>query len=122
MAFPKNAACVLLSLLFLVAGVLHFARAEAFAAIVPRWLPYPVALVYLSGALEIAGAVGLLLPRWRVAAAWLLVGLLVAVFPANLNMALHRLYFPGLPQNPALLWARLPLQGVLIAWAWWFTR
>ena len=88
----------------------------------PQWLPFPLALVYVSGAVEIAGALGLLIPALRAEAAWLLVALLIAVFPANVNMAVHHIYFPGLPRNPALLWVRLPLQGLLIAWAWWFTH
>ena len=122
MAHLKTAACVLLSLLFLGAGVLHLALPAGFVAIVPRQLPFPLALVYISGVVEIVGGIGLLVPALRVRAAWLLVALLVAVFPANVNMAVNHIYLPGLPHNTALLWARLPLQGVLIAWAWWFTR
>ena len=76
-------------------------------------------LVYVSGFFEILGGIGLLVPATRRWAAWGLVALYVAVFPANVNMAVHRIGFDG----PSwVLWARLPLQAVLIAWAWWFTR
>ena len=61
----------------------------------------------------------MLIPKWRSLAAWGLIALLIAVFPANLHMAMHSDLYPDIPV--ALLWARLPLQGVLIAWAYWFT-
>lgn len=75
-----------------------------------------------SGVAEMLGGLGLILPVTRRAAAWGLIALLVAVFPANLNMAVNHLPL-GTSSVPAwALWARLPLQLVLIAWAWWFTR
>jgi uncharacterized membrane protein len=106
----------LASLGFVTAGVLHFLIPDSYAGIVPDYLPAHRALVFVSGALEIAGGVGLEVPRTRAAAGKGLAALLVLVFPANLDMALHadRHSVP-----PALLWARLPLQGVLI---WWVLR
>jgi uncharacterized membrane protein len=92
----------------------HFARPQFFISIVPTYLPYPATLVAVSGAAEILGAIGLLIPRTRRFSAWGLIALYICVFPANVNMALQ----PG--QYPAvLLWLRLPFQGVLIAWAYW---
>ena len=83
----------------------------------PPYLPYPRTLVYISGICEVAGGGGVLLPppvrRW---AGWGLIALLVAVFPANVHMALHHGSIPGLNVAPLLLWLRLPLQLVLIAW------
>lgn len=108
----------LLSALVIFAGILHFARPEKFVAIVPDWLPAHRALVAVSGFFEILGGVGLLVRRVRKAAAWGLVALFVAVFPANVNMAVNKI----LIENPWILWGRLPFQLVLIAWAWWFTR
>lgn len=106
----------LLSAGFVVAGVMHFVRPESYIGMVPGYLPAPRALVLLSGAAEIAGGLGLAVARVRRAAGWLLVVLLVLVFPANLDMALH----PERHSIPeALLWARLPLQGVII---WWVHR
>jgi uncharacterized membrane protein len=104
-----------LSLLFVTAGVLHFLVPGPFVQIVPPYLPWPVALVYISGAFEILGGCALLTPRLRRAAGWGLIALLVAVFPANLHMALGDVQVQGLEMPPVLLWLRLPLQAVLIA-------
>jgi uncharacterized membrane protein len=76
--------------------------------------------VYLSGFFEIALGTLLLLPRQQRIAAWGLIALLIAVFPANIHMAVHAELYPAI--SPAMLWARLPLQGVLMAWAYWYTR
>lgn len=103
-------------------GILHFVRPAGFVAIVPAALPYPLALVYISGVFEIAGGLGLLLPKTRKAAAWGLVFLYVAVFPANINMAVNEIAVEGQTLPTWALWARLPLQAVFIAWAWWMTR
>lgn len=78
-------------------------------------------LVAISGACEILGGLGLLVPATRRWAAWGLVALFVAVFPANVNMAIHRLPFGKFPVPVWALWARLPLQAVLVAWAWTLT-
>ena len=109
----------LLGLLFAAAGVLHFASPDPYVAIVPPYLPWPLALVYLSGAAEVALGLLLLIPRVQNFAAWGLIALLLAVFPANLHMALNPDSYPTIP--PVALWGRLPLQAVLIAWAYWFT-
>jgi uncharacterized membrane protein len=107
----------LLAILMVVAGFLHFAIPKPFVQIVPRYLPAPLMLVYLSGACEVLGGVGLLVPLTQHYAAWGLIALYVAVFPANVNMALHRIgNIPVWAQ-----WVRLPLQLVLIAWAYWYT-
>ena len=104
------------------AGMAHFRNPEPFSNIVPDWLPAHRGLVYVSGFFEILGGAGLLVPRTRRAAAWGLVALYIAVFPANVNMALHDLPIKGRHFPPLLLWLRLPLQAVLIAWAYWYTR
>jgi uncharacterized membrane protein len=113
---------VLLVVFMVTAGVLHFARPKPFVKIVPSYLPYPLALVYISGFFEILGGAGLLIAPVRQAAAWGLIALLVAVFPANINMAVHQIQLDGIPHSPILYWARLPFQAVLIAWAWWYTK
>jgi uncharacterized membrane protein len=79
-------------------------------------------LVYLSGIAELCGGLGLLHPRTRRAAAWGIILLLVAIFPANVNMAVNGLPLGDQPVAPALLWARLPFQALCIAWAYLFTR
>ncbi|MFT4909100.1 MAG: putative membrane protein [Natronomonas sp.] len=112
--------------LYVVAGVLHFVVPELYVQIVPPILPAPLALVYLSGVAEIAVGVGVLLPRTRQYAAWATVAVLVAIFPANIYMATHGVVVEGMPGggDPSELvrWGRLPLQGVLILWALWYTR
>ncbi len=100
-------------------GLLHFLAPRGFVKMVPKWLPAPGALVAISGAFEVLGGVGLLVPSTRRFAAWGLVALYVAVFPANLNMAVHRIQVTKTPLPVWALWARLPLQAVFIAWAWW---
>jgi len=110
----------LLGLAFVLAGANHFYHPDFYARIMPPYLPWPVGLVYLSGAFEIVLGALVLVPRFTRAAAWGLIALLIAVFPANVHMALHPADFPEF--DPAMLWARLPIQGVLVAWAYWYTR
>ncbi|GAA4501540.1 DoxX family protein [Hymenobacter ginsengisoli] len=104
-----------LALLFVSAGVLHFIRPVVFERIVPPALPAPRLLVLLSGVAEVAGGLGLLLPASRRWAGWGLLALLVAVFPANVYMVglADELHLPAW-----VLWARLPLQPLLM-WAVW---
>ena len=99
----------LLAAAFVGAGVLHLAAPGVYDPAMPPWLPAPRALIAVSGLAEIAGGAGLLVPRTRRAAGWGLVALLVAVYPANVWMALSA-------DGPGwALWGRLPLQGVLVA-------
>ena len=111
---------------YIVAGVLHFVVPELYVQIIPPIFPAPLALVYLSGLAEIAVGIGLLVPRTRRYAAWATVALLVAIFPANVYMATHGVIIAGMPGggDPSELvrWGRLPLQGVLILLALWYTQ
>ena len=119
----KLAALLLLSATMVFVGVLHFARLKPFVRIVPNYLPAPVALVYISGFFEILGGVGLLIPATRVWAAWGLISLYIAVFPANIYMLTNNISLnPKKPIPRWALWARLPFQLVFIAWAYWFTQ
>lgn len=111
-----------LSVAIIIVGITHFIRPDQYARIVPPELPYPVALVYISGVFEILGGIGLLIPQVSVAAAWGLIALFIAVFPANINQAIHSIPIEGIPHHPLLYWVRLPFQAVLISWAWWYTR
>lgn len=106
----------------IVVGITHFIVPEQYARIVPPQLPYPFELVYISGFFEILGGIGLVIPFVSVAAAWGLIALYIAVFPANINMAVNSIPIDGIPHIPLLYWARLPFQAVLIAWAYWYTR
>jgi uncharacterized membrane protein len=102
-----------------LAGVMHFVRPDRYESIVPPYLPWPAALVAISGVCEVALGVLLVVPRTRRFAAWGLVALLVAVFPANVYLYQHQ---ELLPAPPLLHLLRLPLQAVLIWWAYQYTR
>ena len=102
------------------AGVNHFLAQEFYARMMPPYLPWHLFLVYLSGLAEIALGGLLLVPRLKRLAAWGLIALLIAVFPANIHMAIHPDLFPEI--GAAMLWARLPVQALLIAWAYAYTR
>ena len=103
-----------LAALFVGTGTLHFTDPEPFVSIVPEALPAPRALVYASGVAELLGGVGLLHRRTVRPAGWWLIATLLAVFPANIGMALAPDRHPGIPEWA--LWVRLPLQAVLIGW------
>jgi uncharacterized membrane protein len=106
----------LLGATFLATGLLHFLRPRMYEAIMPRYLPAHRELVYASGVAEIAGGAGVLHSRTKRTAGWWLIATLVAIFPANVEMAVHAERFRKIPRP--LLWARLPVQGLLIAWVW----
>jgi uncharacterized membrane protein len=108
--------------LFVAAGSLHFVLPGAYLKIMPPYVPWPRHMVYLSGAAEIAGGLALLIPRLRRAAAWGLVVLLVAVFPANVYMAEYNVQVAAHRIPQLWLWARLPLQLLLIWWVLWCTH
>jgi len=117
----------LMGLLYIGAGVTHFRAPKVYARIVPPQFPRPVALVYLSGIAETGLGAGVLFRRTRRRSAWGLVALLVAVFPANVHMATSGMaaeMVPSWARNLAQLaaWVRLPLQALLIRWAWWYTQ
>jgi uncharacterized membrane protein len=119
-SWPKRIALLLLAAAFTYAGITHFTGPEFFVAIVPPYLPEPLLLVYVSGVAEIAGGLGVLVPRLRRLAGYGLLALLVAVFPANIHMALNPELFPQM--SPTALIVRLPIQFVLAAWVWWATK
>ena len=104
----------LLGVTFLVAGALHFLRPRMYEAIMPRYLPAHRELVYASGIAEMAGGAGILAGKRP--AGWWLIATLIAIFPANLEMAVHAERFRRIPTP--LLWARLPVQGLLIRWVY----
>jgi uncharacterized membrane protein len=109
-----------LAIFFVVAGANQFRAPEMYRGMMPPWLPWPEAMNAISGAAEILGGVGLIAPwawarRW---AGWGLLALLVAVFPANVHVALQG-KMPGTDFSAAVLWWRLPFQAVFAAWVWW---
>lgn len=113
---------MLAAIFYVVAGTLHFIKTDAYLRIMPPYIPWHLAMVRISGVLEILGGLGLLLSRTRRAAAWGLVALLIAVFPANIYMATNPVDAGAESVAPVLRWARLPLQLVFIWWLLWCTR
>jgi uncharacterized membrane protein len=110
----------LIGLFYMAAGLNHFWHTAFYVAMVPPYLPYPLALVHLSGVAELVLGAAVLVRRWQAGAAWGLIALSVAVVPANVHMAMHPELFTQFPA--AGLWLRLPLQAVVVAWAYWHTR
>jgi uncharacterized membrane protein len=104
---------------FIVAGVLHFVRPEWYMKIMPPYLPWRRPLVLISGVAEVGLGALLLVPRFSAIAAWGLIALLIAIFPANIYVYQHQ---EILPASPLFHLLRLPLQGLLILWAWVYTR
>ncbi len=121
-SWPKRIFLLLAAVLFVSAGILHFTRSEFFVKIVPRYIPEPLAMVYLSGVCEVLGGIGLLVPMTRRLAGWGLVALLIAVFPANLYMATNPVEAGAAGVSAAIRWGRLPLQPLLIAWVLWVSK
>ncbi|MBX7192115.1 MAG: DoxX family protein [Sandaracinaceae bacterium] len=109
----------LLTVAMVAVGIAHFANPAPFVAIMPPFIPFHLAMVYLSGVFEIALGLALIPKQTRVLAGYGLVALYVAVFPANLYMAVAGISPTGEPIAPWIAWARLPLQPLLMLLAWW---
>ena len=108
---------IILAIFFCSAGILHFAIAPTYVKIMPPYLPAPLELVYISGVFEILGGIGILIPFLQIPAGYGLVALMMAVFPANINMVVNYDQI-GWDFPLVLLWIRLPMQGLLIWWIW----
>jgi uncharacterized membrane protein len=116
MRTPRNV--FLLSIVFIFAGAMHFVIPGRYAGIMPPWIPWQLELVYVSGVAEMAGAVGLLVPGLRRASGIGLILLLIAVFPANVQMLANAVHNGSSALYIALLVLRLPLQPLLIVWVY----
>src|ERR1700683_2952483 len=115
-------AVVVSAVFYIAAGSLHFVKPAPYLRIMPPYIPWHAAMVRISGAFELLGGLGLLVPATRRIAAWGLVALLIAVFPANIYMAMHPAEAGAASISAVLRWGRLPLQAVLIWWLLWCTR
>lgn len=115
----KSPLRLLLAVFFVVAGILHFVKTPLYLQIMPPYLPYHLALVYISGACEIMGGIGVLIPAVRRYAGYGLIALSIAVLPANVQMAVNYIDVEGFSVAAQLLLLRLPLQGVVIFWIYW---
>ena len=115
----KTASKYLLAIFMIGAGTMHFVRPDFYIKIMPPYLPWHLELVYLSGFFEAALGLLLLVPRFSRLAAWGIIALLIAVFPANIYVYQHQ---ELLPASPLVHLLRLPLQAVFILWAYWHTK
>lgn len=111
---------LIVAIFFLGGGIAHFVVADFFVMAMPAYLGYHRELVIISGVFELLGAVGILVPKTRLMAGYGLIALCVAVFPANINMALHPEQFFDLSET--FLYIRLPFQIVFICFIWWAIR
>ena len=118
----KLAIICLLAVFFLLAGIMHFARVDSFAAIVPPLLPFPKVIVWVTGLMEIGFAVMILCPHFRARIGVLLSLFLLAVLPANIYMAMAGIPLGESVASPAALWFRVFLQFPLIGLIIWVTR
>jgi uncharacterized membrane protein len=116
----KYAGLALVSLFFVAGGQAHFTSTPFFVSIVPPYVPFPLATVYVTGVLELIGAVAIWVPQWRSWAGIGLLALTVCVTPANIYMWMNPQLFPDI--SPSLLRWRLVAQVVLLACIWWSTR
>jgi uncharacterized membrane protein len=110
----------IIALAMTAVGVMHFVNPDPFVKIVPAFLPAPLALVYISGVFEIVLGWLLIPERTRPLGKWGLIALFVAVFPANINMAVNQIQLsPESPMPGWMMWARLPFQLLFVGVVWW---
>jgi uncharacterized membrane protein len=122
-SIAKRVLLVLMGAFYAFSGTMHFLRPDAYLPMMPAYLPAHPALIFWSGVAEVACGIGVLVLQTRVLAAWGTIALLIAIFPANLHVALHNVPLFGATEGAGIWnWIRLPFQLVLIAWAWWYTR
>ena len=112
-----------MSFFYIYVGIRHFIEPEWFVQIMPPFLPYHFELVYLSGFFEILFGVMLLFKRTRSLACFLIILLLVAVYPANIYLAFNEVPQQALGISPFMAsWVRLPMQFILIGLAYWHSK
>jgi uncharacterized membrane protein len=112
---PRQRARVALTIFFAFTGIGHFIATDALVSMIPPAVPYRAELVYLTGILEVLGAIAIWIPRWRKLTGVLLILMLIAFLPVNIYAAMQRIDFGGHELGPAYLLARIPVQLLLIA-------
>lgn len=119
MRYVKGFFLILLAVFFTAAGVNHFIMTDFYRGVMPDYMPFPDALIAISGVTEVMAGVGLLFRRTRAWAAWGIIAMLLAFMPVHIHMVMAPERYPDIPLW--LLWARFPLQALFILWAYWFT-
>ena len=116
----KTLSIIIMTLFYIMAGTNHFINPDWYVRIVPPILPFKTAIVYISGILEIILGTLLIFPKRRFIASWGLILLLVAVYPANIYVALTN--GEAMDTTPLIAWGRLPFQFVFIGLAYWHSK
>jgi uncharacterized membrane protein len=111
---------IIAGIIFIIAGINHFIIPNFYMEIMPPYLPYPLMLIYLSGVAEVICGILLIISKTRKIGAWLTIALLIAIFPANIQMSIDELNNAGVLFYASIL--RLPLQFLLIYWVYRFTK
>lgn len=122
MSTVKRVLLWVMGILYILAGVMHFVSPDTYVPMMPPWLPAPLALIYLSGVAEVVLGAAVLEPKLRRAAAYGIILLLLAVFPANIHIVAQNVPLFGATEGAGTAnWVRLPFQALFIVWAWWYT-
>jgi uncharacterized membrane protein len=112
----------LMGIFYIGNGVNHFVNSEFYLPLMPPYLPLHLELIYLSGLAELVLGIAVLVASVRRLAAWGIILLLIAIFPANVHVALYNVSLGGAEEGAGIWnWVRLPFQAVFVAWAWWYT-
>jgi len=123
MSTPKRILLWVMAVFYIVAGLMHFIRPDFYMPMMPPYLPWHAGLIFLSGVAELVLGIAILIPSLRPLAGWGIIALLIAIFPANLHIALYNVPVFGNPEGAGIWnWVRLPIQLLLIWWAWWYTQ
>jgi uncharacterized membrane protein len=117
----RGAAAIGLGILFIFTGIGHFVQTEPMAQMLPPWVPERTLLVYLTGGLEFAIALGFFVPKYRRFTGWVATATLVLFFPANIYAAINHIPMGGHAWGPVYLLIRAPLQVIILFWVYWFT-
>jgi uncharacterized membrane protein len=120
MSLAKKILLYLMSVFYILAGINHFISPDFYTKMMPSYLPLHLELVFISGVIEMHLGIALLFQQTRIYAAWGIIFLLIAVFPANINMAIHA--EEQFDFSKTALYIRLPIQFLLMAWAWIYTK
>lgn len=117
----RGAAAIGLGILFIFTGIGHFIQTEPMAQMLPPWVPERTLLVYLTGALEFAIALGFFVSKYRRYTGWVAAVILVLFFPANIYAAINHVPMGGHAWGSVYLLIRAPLQVIILFWVYWFT-
>lgn len=119
---PAARARVGLSLFFIFTALGHFISTEGMARMLPPSVPYRIEIIYITGVLELLGAIGIWIPRLRRLTGLLLIVMLLGLLPANIYSAINRVHFGGHAAGPVYLLARIPFQLFVMWWTYFATE